>query len=316
MTTPRRAGPVRPDGPVRLERLWDTARVGLPRAARSARGGSFPASLRDGYDGELDIPLHPDRPTVVANFVSTLDGVVAFDVDGSSGGEVSGFFDPDRFVMGLLRAMADAVVVGAGTLRAVPRHLWTAQYIYPPLAAAYTALRVALGKPPAPLTVVVSGAGAVDTTLPVFQQVDGAALLLTTPGGAAALPGPGGRALGPQARVQTISPLPDGSLAASVALDATLAALAALSGLARSGGARQPLVLVEGGPRLLTRFVAERLLDEQFLTVAPQLVGRDDQFHRPGLIEGQRLAPGDPRWARLVSVRRAESFLFLRYRLR
>ncbi|MGH2503560.1 MAG: hypothetical protein ACRDID_13720, partial [Ktedonobacterales bacterium] len=58
---------------------------------------------------------------------------------------------------------------------------------------------------------------------------------------------------------------------------------------------------------------AEGLLDEQFLTIAPQLVGRDDQYHRLGLIEGQRLAPTQPRWARLVSARRAGSFLFLRY---
>ena len=298
-----------------LSVLFDSAEgeaAPLPGALAALYGRlAFPTAAANASQGEAR------RAWVISNFVTSLDGVVAYNDPIPPGtGEISASNPHDRAVMGLLRAMADAVVVGAGTLRAVPRHLWTAQYIYPPLAAAYTALRVALGKPLAPLTVVVSGAGAVDTTLPVFQQVDGAALLLTTPGGAAALPGPGGRALGPQARVQTISPLPDGSLAASVALDATLAALAALSGLARSGGARQPLVLVEGGPRLLTRFVAERLLDEQFLTVAPQLVGRDDQFHRPGLIEGQRLAPGDPRWARLVSVRRAESFLFLRYRLR
>ena len=82
-----------------------------------------------------------------------------------------------------------------------------------------------------------------------------------------------------------------------------------------AAAARQPLLLVEGGPRLLARFVAESLLDEQFLTIAPQLVGRDDEYHRPGLIEGQRLAPAHPRWARLLSARRAESFLFLRYAL-
>ena len=40
-----------------------------------------------------------------------------------------------------------------------------------------------------------------------------------------------------------------------------------------------------------------------------------DQYHRPGLIEGQRLAPEHPRWARLLSVRQAESYLFLRYAL-
>jgi riboflavin biosynthesis pyrimidine reductase len=189
----------------------------------------------------------------------------------------------------------------------VPRHLWTPAYIYPPLADAYAALRVSLGKLPAPLTVVVSGSGDVDTTLPVFQREDAAALLLTTPGGAARL---AGQALEPQARVQAVGAQADGGVSARDTLDATLATLATLTVEGRAG---QPLILVEGGPRLLARFVAEGLLDEQFLTIAPQLVGRDDQFHRPGLIEGQRLAPDHPRWARLVSARQATSFLFLRY---
>ena len=52
----------------------------------------------------------------------------------SGGGPISGFNQQDRMVMGLLRAVADAVIVGAGTLRSAPQHLWTAEYIYPPLA--------------------------------------------------------------------------------------------------------------------------------------------------------------------------------------
>lgn len=75
--------------------------------------------------------LRNDRPTVIANFVSTVDGVVAFDVIGSSGGgEISGFFAADRFVMGLLRAMADVVLVGAGTVRAAPTHEWTPRHVH------------------------------------------------------------------------------------------------------------------------------------------------------------------------------------------
>ena len=73
---------------------------------------------------------------------------------------------------------------------------------------------------------------------------------------------------------------------------------------------------MEGGPRLLGQFVADGLLDEQFLTIAPQLAGRDEQARRPGLIEGQRLIPQRPTWARLVSARAAGDYLFLRYRLR
>lgn len=255
--------------------------------------------------GPLAFPAS-GRPEVISNFVSSIDGVVAFNdpvpLDVSA---ISASNPHDRAVMGLLRALADAVVVGSGTLRSVPSHLWTAQYIYPPLADAYAALRVALGKPPVPLTTIVSGSGAVDTTLPVFQRPDASTLLVTTQAGAARL---AGQHFGPGARPQVVEAV-DGAISARAVLDATLAALPP-----REPSAGQPLILVEGGPLLLGRFVAEGLLDEQFLTIAPQLVGRDDEYHRPGLIEGQRLAPATPRWARLVSARRAGSFLFLRYR--
>lgn len=268
----------------------------------------LPASLAAFY-GRLAFPANAGRAWVISNFVASIDGVVAYNDPVPPGkGEISASNPYDRAVMGLMRAMADAVIVGAGTLRAVPRHLWAAQTIYPPLSDAYATLRVAMGKPAAPLMVIVSGSGAVDTSLPVFQHRDFAALLLTTPAGQARL---AGRHLGPHARIQTAEARPDGGVSARAVRDATVATLADLG----RGGATSPLLLVEGGPRLLARFVAEGLLDEQFLTIAPQLVGRDDQFHRPGLIEGQRLAPDHPQWARLVSARHAESFLFLRYAL-
>ena len=128
----------------RLERLWDPSDGGSPAddVPADVRGTRFPPDLRDRYDGELHVALRPDRPTVIANFVSTIDGVVAFDVDGSSGGgEVSGFFDPDRFVMGLLRAMADVVLVGAGTVRAAPTHVWTPRRVHKRSAESFAAWR-------------------------------------------------------------------------------------------------------------------------------------------------------------------------------
>ena len=45
----------------------------------------------------------------------------------------------DRMVMGLLRAVADVVIVGSGTLDADPRHMWTPEAICPELASAYRA---------------------------------------------------------------------------------------------------------------------------------------------------------------------------------
>ena len=80
-------------------------------------------------------PNRTEGPHVVSNFVTSLDGVVSLGVAGQAGGgPISGFNAHDRMVMGLLRALADAVVVGAGTLRSVPEHLWTADFACPMFA--------------------------------------------------------------------------------------------------------------------------------------------------------------------------------------
>ena len=96
-----------------LETLYDAAE-GCPLP--------LPPELATLY-GRLTFPLIQGRPYVIANFVTTLDGIVSLGVPGQEGGaEISGFNQHDRMVMGLLRAVADAVVVGAGTPRASPRH--------------------------------------------------------------------------------------------------------------------------------------------------------------------------------------------------
>src|SRR3954471_15476512 len=82
----------------------------------------LPQDLATLYGGDLRFPQHDHRPYVMGNFVSTLDGVVSFELPGKSGGgDISGFNEADRFIMGLLRASADAVIVGSGTLREVPK---------------------------------------------------------------------------------------------------------------------------------------------------------------------------------------------------
>jgi riboflavin biosynthesis pyrimidine reductase len=70
-------------------------------------------------------------------------------------------------------------------------------------------------------------------------------------------------------------------------------------------------ILHEGGPRLLGAFLAARLVDELFLTVAPQVAGREDQ-RRPGLAEGAAFLPENAPWFHLQGVKRAGDHLFLR----
>ena len=65
----------------------------------------------------------------------------------------------------------------------------------------------------------------------------------------------------------------------------------------------------------MSSFVAGGCLDEFFVTIAPQIAGRDGTLPRPGLVTGASFAPDDPRWARLVALKRAGSHLFTRYAL-
>src|SRR5436305_9179745 len=122
---------------------------------------SLTSELRQLYGGDLSFPApHSNRPYVIANFVETIDGVVSFHIPGrSGGGEISGGSAEDRFVMGLLRSVADAVLVGSGTLHGDPGHVRIPACIYPQAAELYADLRSKLGKPALPLNVILSASG-------------------------------------------------------------------------------------------------------------------------------------------------------------
>jgi len=257
----------------------------------------LPPELATLYGG-LQFPPQVGRPYVIGNFVTTLDGVVSLKIPGQSGGgSISGFNPHDHLVMGLLRALADAVIVGAGTLRAVsPNHRWTAEYIYPRLSDVYQQLRMSLGKPEPPLNVVVTARGEIDLDLSLFQSGDVPVLIVTTTQGEERI-----RTHSTSPAVQSIGMQGAGSLSAQTIVQAVCRRC------------QCNLILVEGGPQLLGDFFAEGLLDELFLTLAPQIAGRDTSTERPGLVSGQLFAPEHPLWGTLVSIKRAENHLFLRY---
>jgi riboflavin biosynthesis pyrimidine reductase len=255
----------------------------------------MPRPLQRRYGGALAFPLRADRPVVIANFVATLDGIVAFEAASpSGGGEISGFSEPDRFVMALLRTLADVVLVGSGTLRATPRNRWVADDVFPSGAPLFARWRSALGLLPQPATVVVSASGDLDPAHAGLADPSVPVVLATTDSGAALARA---RGFGPHVTIAALG-------VHAVAPDALLRFLA-------GRGAR--VVLCEGGPHLLAEFVEAGLLDELFLTVAPQLVGRAPGFPRLSLLEGVAFPPGPDRWLTLRSVRRAGDHLFLRY---
>jgi riboflavin biosynthesis pyrimidine reductase len=245
-------------------------------------------------------PAH-SRQHVFSNFVSTLDGVVSLQVRGhDGGGDISGFSIQDRMVMGLLRAIADVVIVGAGTLEADPKHAWTPDGICPDLTDDYRALRVALRKPAVPLNVVVSGSGRIDLRLPVFTSGRVQTLVVTTTAGAKHL-----------AKQKTPAGL---KIHAVPRCRATIPPRSILDAVGRLNAGKR--ILIEGGPRLLGEFYARRLIDEQFLTLAPQIAGREYGDGRLSLVMGQAFPPGGAPWGTLTDLRRGASHLFLRYTFR
>lgn len=291
-----------------LELLWSAA--GGPTSKVEARGGQLPSELARRFEGDLAIDLHPDRPTIVGNFVSSLDGVVALGQSepNAGGGEISGFSDADRYMMALLRCLADVVVVGAGTLRVGRRHVWNAAHLQPALVGAFAGWRSQLRLTPQPTTIVVTASGNLDATHAGLNVPDLPVIVVTTQAGAARL------AALPLSRNVRIEAVGDGSQVPPGALLEVI----------RGTGAR--LALCEGGPHLFGDILRAHLVDELFLTMAPQVIGRDATDHRLGLVEGASfggglgggvgsgLGGGLGRWATLSSIRRAGDDLFLRYR--
>jgi riboflavin biosynthesis pyrimidine reductase len=276
-----------------IELLWASEQE---PSAGGVRGGILPAGLQSRYAGRLEIPIRADRPTIVANFVSTVDGVVALDRVGASGGrEISGGFEPDRFMMGLLRATADAVLVGAGTVRASRTHGWTAGHAHPASAEAFSDWRRQLGLDAAPPpTVIVSASGALAPHH--IPDPESQVIIVTTDFGARTL---GRLPLAGHVEIVPIrgqDPIPAETVVAFL----------------ETRGFR--VVLSEGGPAVFGQLLAARLVDEVFLTVAPQLAGRGSPDARLSLVEGVALAPAAA-WAHLKGVMRAQDHLFLRYQM-
>jgi riboflavin biosynthesis pyrimidine reductase len=249
----------------------------------------LPEELETAYGGQLRL----DAECVVANFVSSLDGVVAITTERQSSSIVSDRSAADRFVMGLLRASADAVLIGSGTMRASPASRWKADGVYPPFARLYAAIRESLGMQAAPVVAVLTASGSIDVDHPALGT---SAVVLTTKRGAERLhdrlpPGAGLVALDGVDRVDPRSAIE----------------------VLRARGHRR--ILSEAGPNVTGSLLSAGLVDELFLTVSPLVAGRGRRRDRLGLVEGHAFLPGVRVAGRLTGVRRHGEHLFLRYRL-
>ena len=235
----------------------------------------------DNIYADLALPEGPNgRPYVVLNMVSTVDGKIA--IAGRAAGIGSSV---DRTVMRQVRAAVDAVMVGAGTIRA--------EKVDPGVPAALARARQERGLPPQPLAVTLSRNLELEPTNRFFGAGPRLCCLLTTRSASPAR----AAAFADSAQVERVGER-------DVDLVAALAML-------RSGyGVRR--MVVEGGPTLNQALLEHGLIDELFWTIAPKLVGG----HGPGLLNGPRAAEGIASELALVSLHEHAGELFARYRRR
>jgi 2,5-diamino-6-(ribosylamino)-4(3H)-pyrimidinone 5'-phosphate reductase len=221
-----------------------------------------------------------DRPFVYLNMAMTADGKIT-----SAKREYPKFTSAlDRKTMDRLRAEADAIIVGAGTLRADD----------PPLHVrdgAMQAYRRSLGKPPGLLNVVISASLSVDPGSRFFSDAHASGRIVATVEEA---PADRLAALAGKAEVWKVG-------SGSVDLPGLLRRL-------RARGVER--LLLEGGGETNWAFVRDGLVDELFITVAPALLGGRDA---PTLCEGAGLAMADQRRLRLVSAEVAGDEIYTRW---
>lgn len=232
-------------------------------------GPTDPAAELDDYR-PFERP-RPDRPFVAVNMISTLDGRAAI---GGRSKDLGNQTDTE-LLLGL-RTRFDAVMIGAGTLRA-ERY---GRIISDPQARAR---RERIGLPHDPLAVIVSGSLDLPFDAPLFTCGGGRILIFTNHEGP---------------RPETATSL------RMVTVDSEIRMTDVLLHLRRERGIRA--LLCEGGPHTFGQLAQDDLFDELFLTISPTLTGGD----APRILEG-RMSPA--RDLELTGLAEAGGELFARY---
>ena len=212
-----------------------------------------------------------ERPFVAMNFASTVDGRAT--IGGKSGPIGS---EEDTQMLARLRTRFDAVMIGAGTMRAE-------RYGRLVSNPEQRARRERLGLSPEPLMVIVSGRLDLPWDAALFEQDEGEILIFTA---------------------SEEEPPPLAATLEVVRHEGRVDLVAVLAHLRLERGIRA--LLSEGGPRLHSELQAANLVDELFLTLAPKLSGAG-----PSIVEGELPEVASLQLAWLLE---AESELFARYR--
>ena len=231
--------------------------------------------------GELDLfglagaYAYPRDAWLRANFVASADGAAY--IDGLSGGLSSA---DDKRVFGILRVLADVILVGAGTARAEE---------YKPARRRDSLAALREGRPAAPPIALVTRTLGLNLSSPLFAEAprDARTIVITCAASDADL------------RAETAKAA-DVIVAGDEAVDLP----EAVAALAERGLTR---VLCEGGPTLFGDLSAAGLVDELCLSLSPTLAG-------PG---AGRIISGEHADARKLTLRQLiaadDGFLFCRY---
>lgn len=249
--------------------------------------------------GPWDIPDRVDRPYVFINFMISRDGRVTFnEPDNFSPVPIALGKSHDPWMMGVLRARADAVMVGDGTLKANADHVWRADYVLPHAADAFSDLRAAEGLPDTVPLVVLSFDAELPTDAVQFTAPESHTILIVTDKVAEKA----------HAFASQVAARVDVRVHGHDDVD-----LVGMMRMLRSEyGIRR--LLCEGGPRVYASLLAANLVDDEFLTLSPMVLGAATERVRPSLVEGIAFSPGNAPVSRLLSVARSGDFLFLRSR--
>lgn len=222
----------------------------------------------------------PDRPHVSVNMAISVDGRIST----REREQITLGTRHDRHLMDVLRARSDAVIVGAGTVR---------HDGYPVLVRdpEVRRRRVARGRPPHPVNVVLSRALDLPMARPIFRRDDVRRIIFTT------------RAA-PEAKRRRFERIAE----VVVLRTKGISPRTVLRDLHGRGMTR---VLMEGGGELHFAFARQHVVDEIYVTVTPRLIGGD----APSLLDGRGFLKEDHLELDLLSTRRVGDELFLHYRV-
>jgi riboflavin biosynthesis pyrimidine reductase len=229
--------------------------------------------LIDAYD------YPPNATWLRANMIASADGAAT--INGRAGGLGNA---TDQQVLGFLRALADVVIAGAGTV--------TAEGYGPARARPqHQELRAAAGQSPAPRMVVVSQRLQLDFESKYFTEALQPPVVVTCEAA------PADRLLAARKVAEVV-----------VAGDSVVSPARMVDALVALGHRR---LLCEGGPTLLAMVAGESVLDELCLTIAPTLVAGPSRR----ILEGPLLEPA-PKMALTQLLQDDDDLLYARYVVR